>query len=161
MKKPRGRPSTWASKIAAPPEALEFYRLLAKLQDSTAFSTCHVYSGASTKALPVINWKQTTTGLPFVVASFLGIESDRKLCATSNCMNPFHYSPNKAKANRLITTEAVTPTQLAPSLLEEWRDLVEFYIDTHQVVPELRNYETMRAIIPEDDLSNDQLRQAI
>ncbi len=149
------RPPKWADKISAPPEAMEFYRLIQKLQTSTAFRECHPFSGAIINHVPYISWDNTVTGLPKTILGFLGIPYRKQLCKTHGCANPFHYVDSGLDRKDLKGLKGPIHTPLRPDSGEALIELVEYYIDKEGVAP---IFEKVRPLIPVEDISDELLQ---
>lgn len=153
-----GRPAVWASKIEANPDALKFYELIEYLQTTTAFRECHIYKGAVMNHVPHVSWGNSVTALPKVLLGFLGIPYRRKLCPTHGCCNPFHYiddHPQKLKGHTNPPKEIIKTAPLEN--IDSYKEMVEFYIDKHDV----RDFESLRPLIPTEDISDDLLKQVL
>lgn len=162
-RKPTGRPITWPSKVSAPPEALALYRMIAKLQNSEAFKTCHIYNGAKIAGMPVIRFEGKVTSLPFVVASFMGMPYAERLCESDSCINPFHYTPNIAEMERLISGVERKPDAWssapppATNYLDDWLELIEYETDRARLRREDWSFEAIRPLIHVDDMTDHDL----
>ncbi len=155
--KPRspGRPPTWLTKIDAPASALRLYAMLAELQNSDAFRTCHPYSGAHTaKGVPLFKFEGRVHAMPYIIASHMGLEYGNKTCSTPGCVNPFHYAPPSERLPQDQTQ--FTPPQAAGS---DWDDLILYYIEEVGVRP--INFSALRAAIPVEDMDDHNLRTAL
>ena len=158
-KAPKGRPLTWHKQVTAPALALEFYAMIAKLQKSDAFAECHVYHGARLGDEPVIKFNKKVTGLPSVIASYIGLPSAGRRCTTPGCCNPFHYIPPGA-SDETYVHKAETPEHVVEVGMDEWIDLIEYHLDNHALRIENVTMEAVRAMIPVEDLSDSQLKSA-
>ncbi len=163
MDKPkRGRPQVWPSKIVAPPLAIELYQLIGKLQKSDDFETCHIYKGARLNGEPMIKFNGKSTGLAFVVASYMGLPSSTQKCDTPGCCNPFHYLPNGTDGGRLIEgNESKEVIGVHDISVEEWSDLIDYEIDRRAMKREDVNFDSVRAIVMVEDLSDEQLKAGL
>jgi hypothetical protein len=157
-RKPRGRPVTWYKDITAPPEALQLYKLIAQLQKSDAFQTCHIFRGASLGGEPVIKFDQKVTKLANVVASYIGLPSAKRQCDTPDCCNPFHYVP---PGEDILVSADEAQNEVLVIGLEDWVDLVEYTMDKHEVKPDHATFEEIRPLIMAEDLLDDQLVAAL
>lgn len=158
-KPPKGRPLTWYKNVTAPPLALEFYAMIAKLQKSDAFAECHVYHGARLGDEPVIKFDKKVTGLPAVIASYIGLPSARRRCTTPGCCNPFHYLP-PGSSDETYTHGAEAKENVVEIGMDEWVDLIEFHLDNNLKRIGDVTLEEVRAMIPVEDLSDSQLKSA-
>lgn len=157
MLKPKlGRPLTWMTKIDAPPEAQAFYEMLAAMQHSRAFKTCHIYKGSVDKktGIPMLRFEGRVHSMPYVISSFMGIEYGRRNCQTPGCVNPFHYAPPDRPVQQVKMDEAIAP----PATGDDWNDLIDYYVEEQGVK---LNYLALRAAIPEEDINEFALRTAI
>lgn len=151
----RGRPPTWHSKIEAPAAALKLYELLAGLQNTDAFRTCHIYSGAMDKhnGIPMFKFEGRVHAMPYVISSFMGLEYGKKTCATPGCVNPFHYAP---------PSERITPDlnhfQAPQQVGNDWNDLIDYYVEEVGIA---LDYTKLREAIPAEDIDDANLRTAI
>lgn len=153
--KRRGRPPVWQTRIKAPPLALELYRLMARLQNSDAFRTCHVYEGSHDHAgIPMFKFGGKVTAMPYVISTFMGVEYGTKTCQTPGCTNPFHYAPPTDRINPALM-EFVAPT---PAVDEGWTDLIDYYVEDKGIALE---FKPLREAIPLEDIGDDALRGAI
>lgn len=159
-RKPRGRPQTWHTKITAPPEALELYALIARLQKSTAFQACHIYHGANLEGVPMVKWDGKSTKLPYIVASYMGLDTSLQQCKTPGCCNPFHYIAPSTTGAALVTTRE-NPAESMSVGLEEWVELVEWELDRNAMRLETVTFEQVRALIPPEDLLDEQVLSAL
>lgn len=155
-KRGRGRPPSWHTRITAPPLAKDLYALLAKIQKSDAFTKCHVYHGADLHGTPMVKWQGRTTGLAFMIASYMGLPNATKTCATPGCCNPFHYLPPDYSGEVLIHGKERSGDVLSTDL-EDWADLVEYELDKAMLRLNEATFEEIRAVIPAEDLSDEQL----
>ena len=155
----KGRKPAWAQKIEAPPEALEFYRAVQKLQQSTAFSTCHVYHGAKIGTVPYVSFDNKLIGLPHLVLAFLGLTPGRKVCGTVGCCNPFHYTaPPPPLPQTLPGLVSPPPPPLPPPIeLNDYLEMVEYYVDKLDT----KNFDLLREAIPATDISDEILNLVI
>lgn len=150
-----GRPPTWMTKIDAPPAAISLYEMIASLQHSDVFKTCHVYSGAHDRhsGVPMFKFEGRVHSMPFVISSFMGIEYGKRTCQTTGCVNPFHYAP---------PSERITPDQnhFVPPILPEdgFKDLLDYYVEEVGIALE---FTPLREAIPPEDISDANLRTAI
>jgi hypothetical protein len=146
------RPTTWPDRLAAPKEALELYRVIAKLQGSDAFKECHVYDGSSLRTIPQVKWQGKATSLPKIVAAFFGLAYGAKTCQTRGCMNPFHHTAGFGAApnHELITQPIADPVQ-GTSVMVDQVELVEFYMERHEVE---KDFHALRDVISEEDMSD-------
>lgn len=158
--KAKGRPQVWQTKISAPPLALEFYALIAKLQKSEAFATCHIYDGARVDGVPIVKWQGTATKLPYVVASYMGLSSDLQQCGTPGCCNPFHYLPPQHDSALLVQGKEAVSDRVS-SDVAEWADLVEYELDKRAKRIATTSFEDLRGWIDPLDLNDSQLTSAI
>jgi hypothetical protein len=145
------RPPKWAEKIEAPEEALEFYRIVQKLQTSTAFRECHVYDGATINHVPFISWDSTVTALPKVLLGFLGMPYRHQTCKTHGCANPFHYTDSDPDSPTLKGMKRPGKAPLRPDSTAALVELIEYHIDTADVEP---TFENLRPLIPIEDMSD-------
>lgn len=159
--KRRGPKVKWNTKITAPPEALALYALIASLQQSDAFNSCHIYHGALLDGVPMVKFKGEVTGLPHVVASYLGLHTSDSQCRTPGCCNPFHYLAQGDVSERLIQVEEISDRVLQPGV-EDWLDLIEYAIEENRIRSDVpRTFDLLRPLIPVEDLSDAQLEMAL
>jgi hypothetical protein len=152
------RPPKWAEKIQAPEDAMEFYRLIQKLQTSTAFRECHPFSGATINHVPYISWENSTTALPKVLLGFLGIPYRQQICKTHGCANPFHYVDVGLQTPTLKGLKGPTSSPHRPDSTEAYIELIEYEVDKAGVD---LNFESVRPLIPVEDISDELLNLAI
>ena len=157
----KGRPPKWADKIDCPPEAKEFYELIQKLQTSTAFRDCHVFSGASINHVPHISWDNTVTALPKVILGFLGIPYRRQICKTHGCANPFHYVDAGLGKVTLKGLKGPIPEPHRPDSNEALIELVEYHIDKAGFEPDEATFENVRPLIPQEDITDELLKLSL
>lgn len=134
--------------------------MIAKLQKSDAFAECHVYHGARLGDDPVIKFDKKVTGLPAVIASYIGLPSAGRRCTTPGCCNPFHYLPPGAMDETYVH-KAEAQEHGVEIGMEEWIDLIEYYLDKEAKRLGDVTLEEIRNMIPEDDLSDAQLQSAL
>ena len=153
--KKRGRPATWHTKIEAPKAALALYELIANLQNTDAFRTCHVYSGAKDRlsGVPMFKFEGRVHAMPYIISSYMGIEYGKRTCSTPGCVNPFHYAP---PSERLLPEQNVF--QAPPAVGNDWNDLIDYYVEERGIK---LDYTALRAEIPPEDIDDANLRTAI
>jgi hypothetical protein len=151
----RGRPPTWHSKIQAPLAAIALYEMIADLQNTDAFRTCHVYSGAVDKktGLPMFKFEGRVHAMPYVISSYMGIEYGKRICNTDGCVNPFHYAPPSERVE-----PSVNHFQAPQAAGSDWNDLVDYYVEEVGVP---LDYSKLRAAIPAEDIDDANLRTAV
>lgn len=155
MKKP-GRPANWPNQIDAPEEALELYRLIARLQHSKAFNHCHTFLGTTIGNIPHVRWEGKVTNLPKLICSFVGLEYKKKQCKVYSCLNAFHYTNYDEYPS---TGALLEPITVPKPDLSAYVETLKYYIEENNLVkPSL---EDLRAIIPVEDISDDLLQQAL
>lgn len=156
----RGRPTIFPSKIVAPPDAMELYRLIAKLQRSDAFDECHIYTGASLSDEPMIKWHGKVTSLPGVVCSFIGMPKGLNQCGTPDCCNPFHWVPREWQDDLLVQSREHMEAPIE-SGLDDWVDLIDYEADKRMVRVADLTVPMVREWIPIEDLSDEQITMAL
>jgi hypothetical protein len=149
------RPVNWPNQINAPEEALELYRLIAKLQRSEAFQHCHTFRGTVIGEVPHVSWEGKVTNLPKIVVSFLGLQYKKKQCLTHGCLNPFHYinwneNPTGGELKEII--EVPKPN------LDSYKELINYYIEENDLTNP--TFDQLRKLIPTEDAPDDLLQQA-
>ncbi len=157
------KPTTWPSKIDAPQAALEFYALLAKIANTQAFETCHVFDGPVSGKVPVIRWQGKTTALPRVIAGFLALPHGRKLCNTKGCCNPLHYlaapAPSPDAPDATLVSTHVPIEQVRHPDQSDYNEMVEYAMDrAHLKNP---TFEQLRELLPMLDIDDARLLAAI
>lgn len=156
------RPPNWASKITAPEEALEFYRMIEKLQTSDAFRTCHIYKGAALNHVPVISWRGKVTALPRIVLGFLGIPYRKSICKNHGCCNPFHYVDLDEERPKPLTGMAMPEKEVYRGTpLEDYVQTVEYVLDANGYPPETNDFQVIRHLIPRGDIPDELLQQTL
>lgn len=163
-RKPAGKPTTWHTKIAAPAPALELYALIARLMRTPGvFDECHIYSGALLRGEPMIKFQGEVTRLPHVVASYLGLPSDRRRCETPGCCNPFHYLPGDMADNVLVTGQEKGVERPIPQTdpIGDWMELVDFELDKRGFRVGDVTLKQVRAWIPVEDMTDNQIAIAL
>ena len=152
-----GRPVEWHTKIDAPPEALEFYALIAKLQKGVAFRDCHVYTGTMVNDMPHVAFRKSTTNLPKTICIFLGIPYRKRKCGTSGCVNPFHHV-DVAMQGAFSPNEGTGGLILPPIDLHAYKEVVDAVMDEEGIKP---IFEDIRPFIPQEDMTDETLRKVI
>lgn len=152
------RPPKWAEKIKAPDDALEFYRIVQKLQTSTAFRECHVYEGATINHVPFISWEGTVTALPKVLLGFLGMPYRHQTCKTHGCANPFHYTESDPDSPTLKGLKKPAKAPLRPDSNAALVELIEYYMDQAGVGA---TFQELRPLIPQEDMTDELLTLAL
>ena len=160
LRPPKGRPQTWPTKITAPPLAIELYKLIGRLQKSDAFDTCHVYHGAVLHGEPMIKYEGKSTGLPFVIASYIGLPNGPRKCDTPGCCNPFHYLPEGMVGGNLVAGREEKDRTLEIGV-EEWADLIDHEADKRRVRMDEITLVMARGWILVEDLSDEQLEAGL
>lgn len=161
-KKRLGRPQIWPTQIAAPREALELYALIASLQDSDAFESCHIWSGAKNGVKPVIKWRSKNKGVVGVLAGYIGTPMSKRLCGTENCVNPFHFLPYAAPEGQLLPTPMQPIREPSHEInLDDYIELVQDVIDRQALRKTEINFKTVRGLMSPEDITDTYLRDAL
>lgn len=106
----------------------------------------------------MIKFNKRVTSLPFVIASYMGLPYGKQQCTTVGCCNPFHYLPTGV---HILVQGKEEQDRTLDTGLEDWVDLVEYTIDKNMVRKEDVSFETLRALIPAEDLNDEQLTAAL
>lgn len=129
---------------------MELYRLIEKLQNSSAFMDCHPFAGASVNGLPIISWKGKNKSIPSVILSYLALPVGKRRCTTPNCANPFHFL---GQPSIVYESHPLLPSQEVPQQhsIDDYLEAVEEVIDSKSLQ---RPYsiEKLRPYIPVEDI---------
>ena len=154
-----GRPPKWHKKIKAPPEALEFYELISRLQNSAAFRECHIFEGVNLHHIPYVSWEGKVTALPKVLTLFLGLPYRRKTCATHGCCNPLHFI-DVVQGETLSGLSNPEERKTLPVSLDDYIETIDYYMEENAISGP-PDFKVLRRIIPKEDIPDEILALSI
>lgn len=146
-----GRKTEFPTKIKAPEPMLKLYAAIAEvLATPDLLESCHVYHGAHLKGIPVIKYKSRPVSMPRIFANMFALNAGYKTCSTPGCCNPMHYLGKRPSS---IIEEAPTMSTLSDDV-----DTLDYYIETYSLTPD---FSTLRSAIPDDDMSDTRIKEAL
>lgn len=124
----------WERYLQAPKVVIAYYQAMEAVHIQDAFRACHVYTkGRRPRCLPL---------------------AGEQICSTIGCINPRHWTRIKPLPER-ATRSAKLPAATKMEMIE----LLKYYQD--KLEGETYDFDKLRAVIPEEDISDEQLYQMI